>query len=211
MNLIILIYSLVKQKKAPRIIIILMLVYQFIYGFDFFAWRFISYKFEILPIAYIILQILLFIILLRLELYKLVPVPGEGFEDSKNTALISFDMGFRYLGSNEDAEIMFPELEDVAVDSSVKSSPFLKANIAGWLQKYKSNSEGTFTWERHNRVYAVDVDNLYENEKIKGYRVTIWDDSKNAYYKKNQAEAEPLPEEPVFEEPVSGNSDSGMY
>ena len=211
MNLIILIYSLIKQKKAPRIIIILMLVYQFIYGFDFFAWRFISYKFEILPIAYIILQILLFIILLRLELYKLVPVPGEGFEDSKNTALISFDMGFRYLGCNEDAELMFPELEDIAVDSSVKSSPFLKANIAGWLQKYKSNSEGTFTWERHNRVYAVDVDNLYENEKIKGYRVTIWDDSKNAYYKKNQAEAEPLPEEPVFEEPVSGNSDSGMY
>ena len=211
MNLIILVYSLIKQKKASRIIIILMLVYQFIYAFDFFGWKFISSTFEILPIGYIILQILMFVILIRLELYKLVPIPGEGFEESKNTGLISFDSGFRYLGSNEDAEIMFSELEDVAVDSSVNSNPFLKANIAGWLKKYKENSEGSFTWERHNKIYAVDVDNLYENERIKGYRVTIWDDSKNAYYRKNQAANEPLPEEPVFEEPVFGSSDSETF
>ena len=106
---------------------------------------------------------------------------------------------------------MFSELEDVAVDSSVNSNPFLKANIAGWLKKYKENSEGSFTWERHNKIYAVDVDNLYENERIKGYRVTIWDDSKNAYYRKNQAANEPLPEEPVFEEPVFGSSDSETF
>ena len=62
MNLIILVYSLIKQKKASRIIIILMLVYQFIYAFDFFGWKFISSTFEILPIGYIILQILMFFI-----------------------------------------------------------------------------------------------------------------------------------------------------
>ena len=212
MNVIILLYSIGKQKKAPRIIIAIMLAYQVVYLWDFFGWKVMNMQgignaFDILPIGYIVLQIVLFIILFRVELYKLVPVPGEGFEDRKNLALISFDNGFRYLGANEDAEIMFSELEDIAVDSSAKKSPFFKKNIAGWLEEFKKDSIGTFKMEHYNKTYAVDVDHLYENEKIKGYRVTLWED-KNANNRKASAE-EPVLEEPVFEEPNYGESNYG--
>ena len=137
---------------------------------------------ELIPLAYDIALIFYILITRKLILYNLPGTVIETIVQSGTTGLISFDFKFRYLGSNETAKALFPELNDMTVDKHITSDS-LKDSLIKWLEDFKrDNSCNNVFYKKDDKIYLVDISFLSDGRHKRGYQMYITDDTQDQQY-----------------------------
>ncbi len=175
MNFTILIYSLVKQKEVSRLIVFLFLAAELALGGAFVVEQFFFEDIHFCAAAYVFAQILLLVYLLIGKRYDVSLAEDDTFGPVSETGVMIFDKSFHYLGSNEKAKDIIPELMEIKVDTSAMHDGFLKEYPGEWLKEYKNTSRGSATYSKGHMTYNVDVELMDEGPLKNIYRISLWE------------------------------------
>ena len=178
-----LIYSYIKKKTVSRVIVRLLFISEIICVATYFLSKIFIKSFELTPLAFVIGEILYLCIIRRICLYDITDIAIESMIEKGVTGFISFDFKCNYLGSNETAREVFPELKSLTVDKSAAVNNVIKKNCLSWIEEFRSDeSNDKFNYKKGERIFRVDVGYLYDGKHKKGYQLIITDDTKNQKY-----------------------------
>ncbi|MBR1797866.1 MAG: HD domain-containing protein [Clostridiales bacterium] len=188
------IYSWFRKKDVPRRILLLLVIPNVICLISYFIGKKIVSNMDLLVIGYLIAQVTYLLIAYRMNLYDVGNTAIDSMVHEKGIGYISFDFKYRYLGSNEVARRLVPELNDIAVDETFGYKP-AERKIRHFLEDFKSDPDSksnayTLTVHDHDvhgshdddRYYNVTVSYLYDGNRKRGYLVTFTDDTENKRY-----------------------------
>ena len=170
-----------KNQVSNRFIVLLALPEAFCI-FSFFGGRKLFPAIELVPLAYDLALIVYLIITHKLVLYNLPDTVIETVVQNGDTGYISFDFKLKYLGSNETAKGIFPELNDLTVDKPINGYN-LNDTLLDWLEDFiDDNSNDKAFHKKDDRIYLVNIGYLYDGRRRRGYQMYITDDTKNQQY-----------------------------
>lgn len=176
------------KKQVSNRFIVLLALPEVLSVISYFAGRKLLEPFDafrnadLIPLTYDVALIFYIFIARKLILYNLPGTVIETVIQSGNTGLISFDFKFRYLGSNETAKNLFPELNDMTVDRPIVSGN-LSANLTKWLKIFKEdNSRNSVFYEKDDKIYRVEISFLSDGRHNRGYQMYITDDTQDQQY-----------------------------
>ncbi|MCR5348901.1 MAG: HD domain-containing protein [Bacilli bacterium] len=176
----VIIYSFFRKKQVPMSILILISLSVTIAVIGFFGGRLITHEIELLPATYNLGMIIYLIVATRLRLYNVSDSVVDSLVQKGDTGFVSFDRQMRYLGSNETAKRMWPELEHLSIDRSIKRNPWANETIVPWIEAFvKDETQGTQTLELQGAVYLVRINRLNLGRLYHGYQFLITDDTAN--------------------------------
>ena len=133
------VYAIKKKNDVSRHNLHYMLTCEIIPILIFFTGKLFHLKVDLLPLAYISCEIVLLIISRRIVLYDVTETVIETIAFNGKTGFVSFDDGFHYLGSNDFAKKIYPELAELKVDDSVLKNPELNKGIISKVREYIIN------------------------------------------------------------------------
>ncbi len=188
-NLSIIIYCLLKKRQVSRRILTLLIfpTLATMAGY-YFSGFFAAAGIEIVPAGYIIAQLTYLLIAHRMSLYDSGGMVIESMVMNGDTGFITLDFKYNYLGSNETAKKIFPELNSLSVDGPVIKAAGLKDTVINWVDHYKEEASEFRTLytlkdpEGEDKIYLVNVNFLYDGRKKRGYQVFLADDTQNQKY-----------------------------
>ena len=174
------VYSFFKKKQVPRKILIMICVPLTIAMLGFFGGRLITREIELLPLTYNIGMVCYMVIVSRARLYD----PSDSVVDSLvqrgDTGFLSIDHKKCYLGSNERAKAMFPELNNLEVDRPIAKNEWANAAVIPLIDAYaKDKKANKQTFGYNDRIYLVNVSDLNDGSRQRGYQILFTDDTTN--------------------------------
>ncbi|MBR6475979.1 MAG: HD domain-containing protein, partial [Lachnospiraceae bacterium] len=90
---------------------------------------------------------------------------------------------YNYLGSNETARQIFPELNTLTVDRSIRYNPTMKKYAVAWLDKFRADDKNDkFHYTKGEKIYLIDINYLVDGRNKRGYQFFITDDTKDQKY-----------------------------
>ena len=184
------IYTYVAEKPVSKTMLFLLAVPELLSIAGFLGNKMFFKSNYILPYLYVVAQLVYLLIIKRMALYDIIDTVIESMAETGQTAFISIDMKHRYLGSNETAKNIIPELRSMGIDKKIDDNKYFKRNISHWLKHFEEdNSVNTNLYIKRNiknldevTFYKVEVDYLYYGSKKKGYQIILRDDTKNQEY-----------------------------
>ena len=179
----VIIYAFFKKKQVPRHILILLVIAVTIAIIGFFGGRLVTHSIELLPFTYNLGMIIYLIIATRLRLYDASDSVIDSLVQKGETGFISFDNKMRYLGSNDTAKAMIPELNTVLVDHKIDNNEWLRDNILMWVNEFEQNEEkDKYFFKRDDKIYLVHINRLLIGRAHRGYQFFVTDDTANQQY-----------------------------
>ena len=177
------IFAFIKKKQVPRRILFLLILSVTIAMIGFFGRKIVHSAIEFLPATYNLGLVTYMLIASRLRLYNASDSVVDSLVQRGETGFISFDNKMRYLGSNETAKAMFPELRQLVVDHPANQEGWIHAYLLPCIEKLKENkSNNRTTIERDGKYYLVHANPLLIGKIAKGYQFLITDDTANQEY-----------------------------
>ncbi|MCR5092407.1 MAG: HD domain-containing protein [Lachnospiraceae bacterium] len=186
----VIIYSLRKKRQIPRTIISLLLIPDIICVLSYFIGKKLISHVDLVPLGYVMAQIVYIFIANRMNLYNVSDTAIDSMVQEQSIGYISFDFRYRYLGSNETARLVVPDLDKLAVDDVFGYKPS-ERRVRHYLNSFERDPEknefvyrlhSTDGKEENDRIYNVSVNYLYEGSRKRGYIVTFKDDTANRKY-----------------------------
>ena len=179
----VIVYSFFKKKQVPRMILVFMVLAVTIALFGFLGGRKITNSIELLPACYNIGMVFYVIIADRIRLYDASESVIDALVQKGETGFVSLDNKLRYLGSNDTAKVMFPELASLIVDYPASKNEWLKDNVLSILDEYsKDESKDKYLINKDNKTYLIHFNRLLIGKRKRGYQLFITDDTKNQEY-----------------------------
>ena len=176
----IILYAFARKNQISRKILALLFFPESLALIAFFLGKKIAGGVELLPAAYVIAQITYLIIVSRVSLYDVTDTAIDSLVKKGDTGFISIDYGKHYLGSNETAKEIFPVLDKLTVDLSVKRRKSFSDLVIPWLEEYrKDRNNNTADYEKDDKYYRVTISPLYSGRREKGYQLTVTDNTKD--------------------------------
>ena len=178
------VYSYVRKKNVPRKIILLLFIPETVAIFAFYVGRqVITDKIEFLPAAYVFAQIMYLIIIHQVCLYDITDVGIDSMVQTGERGFLSFDFKRHFLGCNETALAVFPELKDVTVDRVLPEDTAVAKNVNRWLDTYlEDQSNHEFRYRSGENIYLASLTYLYSGRRKRGYQFFLSDDTKRQQY-----------------------------
>ncbi len=177
-----------KKRQIPRSILLLFVLPESLSVLTFLAGRMFHSSVDVYPIAYVLALVVYLIIVNRLSLYNVNETVIDSMVRGREIGYASFDFKYRFLGSNETARELVPQLGKLAVDDRLGDTPSEK-RIVHYLDSFqKNNANNTFvhTINRldgtEERIFNVNVNYLYNGSRKYGYIITYTDDTANKKY-----------------------------
>ena len=176
-------YAIRKKNDVSRHNLHLMLACEMIPIFIFFTGRLAHMQADLLPLAYISCEIILLIISRRIVLYDVTETVIETIAFNGKTGFVSFDDEFHYLGSNQFAKKIYPELAELKVDDSVLKNPELNKGIISKVHEYIINpKKNSFFKDFGKQIFQIDISKLFDGRVNRGYILYMQDDTKDQKY-----------------------------
>ena len=176
-------YSYAKKRSVSRTILKLLILPEIVCVICFFGGRAITTKVELIPLGYVFAQIMYLIIVHRICLYDMDDTVVDSLVMKGDTGFISFDFKFNYLGSNDTARGVFPELSQLTVDKPASRSEVMRETALQWLRAFRNDETADKAYyTKHDRIYLITVRYLYDGKHKRGYQLVITDDTKNQQY-----------------------------
>ena len=136
-----------------------------------------------MPLSYLIAQIMFLFIIHRICLYDIDDTVVDSLVQTGDTGFASFDFKLNYLGSNETAKQMMPELRELTVDKPAAGSEKLNATVIRWLGSFKEDErKNKIVYEADEHIYLVNINYLYDGSHKRGYQLFMTDDTQNQKY-----------------------------
>ena len=177
------IYAFRKKNDVSRHNLRYMLACETIPVLSFFIGRFFHLKVDFMPLSYVLSEVVLLMISRRIVLYDVTETVIETIAFNGKTGFVSFDDSFNYLGSNQMAKDIYPELAKLKVDDSVIKNPDLCRDIIDNIRKYIINpKKNSFVKNFGDKIYQVEINRLYDGRINRGYILYMQDDTKDQKY-----------------------------
>ena len=140
---------------------------------------------DAMPLSYVFAQLIYLIIVRRLCLYDVTDLAVDSLVNKGETGFMSFDFDNNYLGSNEPARKIFPEIASLRVDSYAGRNLQIKNTFLKWLEDFKKDeSKDRIYYEADDKIYLVTINYLYDGKHRVGYQFFITDDTDSRKYMK---------------------------
>ena len=176
-------YAFCKKNDVSRLNLRYMVACESISVLTFFIGKLLHVKVDLIPLTYILSQTVLLMISRRIILYDITETAIETISANGKTGFASFDEKFRYLGSNQIAKEIYPELAKLKADNSIPQNSELNTEIIEKIRNYiidpKRNS---FVKNFRKQIYQVDISRLFDGRNNRGYILYMQDDTKNRKY-----------------------------
>ncbi|MCR5355968.1 MAG: HD domain-containing protein [Lachnospiraceae bacterium] len=177
------VFSYYNKPDVSNTIIVLLCVTEIITVLSYFAGRSMLPGVELTPVAYVISQALFLLVIRRMSLYDVSDTAIDSIEQTGDTGILAVDSDYRYIGSNEAARAMVPDICNVKVDSVLDPKVEPGSILIPWIETFKKDENNDkFYMKRDNKTYLMDINLLYNGEKKRGYQFIITDDTKNQEY-----------------------------
>lgn len=178
------IYSAIRKKNVPNKIILFMFIPEMVAVVTFYGVRtIITPQVELLPAAYVFAQIMYLIIIHQVCLYDITDTGIDTMVQTGDKGFISFDFKRRYLGCNETALGIFPELGDAKVDRILPANTTVSEQVNRWLNTFENdNTQNAFRYHYGDYSYMVTLTHLYDGKRKGGYQFFLSDDTKRQKY-----------------------------
>ncbi len=170
------VFCLIRRNQVSRKILLLLLMPEAVCLGCYFCTHFVIPELELTAAGYVVAQICYLLISYRISLYKVADIAAETMVLTGNTAFISFDMHFNYLGCNASARRILPELNQLTVDLGLKHSRPMRELLEPWLQTFRDDPDNLKA-NRHiyytegDRIYQFTVNRLTNRGRQKGYEI----------------------------------------
>ena len=175
-------YAYFRKKDVSRRTIYLLLLTELLSVASYFA-RHLVEPWEISPAVYAAAQIVFLVIIRRVCLYYITDTGIDTLVQTGATGFISFDFKGRYLGSNETAKHILPELSALTVDRRAEDSAVMRETALRWLADFRADEKNDKVYyTRDGSTYLVSVTYLYNGHRRRGYQFFLTDDTKNQQY-----------------------------
>lgn len=177
------ILSIKKNKDASNKILSMLLLCEFSTVLLFFGGRLLGNGIDLLPLSYIIDEIILLFIIRRVTLYDIADTAIDTIVKNGVTGFISFDEKFNYLGSNNIAKKVFPALASLQIDECATKNDEIRETLITRINNFIADeSKRSFYTEIGDKVYQTDISRLYDGHKNRGFLLYIQDDTKDQKY-----------------------------
>ncbi len=179
-----LVYSYIRKKSVPNKIILLLFIPETVAIFAFYGGRaVITDRIELLPIAYVFAQIMYLVIIHQVCLYDITDSGIDSIVQKGDKGFLSFDFKRHYLGCNETALAVFPELKNLNVDRFLPADTAVAKSVNRWLDTYEHDqSNSDFRYRTGENIYLVSITYLYSGKRKRGYQFFLTDDTKRQQY-----------------------------
>ena len=175
-------YSYFKKNQISKNLIILMFLPVVASMLAFFVFRDLT-KVELIPAVFDIALINCMMIVDRIALYDVTDNAIDSLVQKGDTGFVSIGYDYMYLGSNETAKHIFPELNELIVDRRADRNEHIKNTILKWIEQYKENpSDNTALYDTGDRVYLITIRELFDGWRNRGYQLFVTDDTANQHY-----------------------------
>ena len=181
-------YSFLRKTQVSNRFIALLALPEIISVIAFFGGRQLADNFaafpkvELTPLTYDLALVIYLMINHRVMLYDIPETVIDTVVQKGETAFISFDFDFRYLGSNETAKSIFPGLRDCQVDKPLKCD-IASGKMLEWLKGFsKDNSKDKTHYNVGEKSYLVIISFLSDGKHKRGYQLYIEDDTQDQQY-----------------------------
>ena len=176
-------HAIKKKMDVSFHILIYLLACELICVSLFFFGKFFSLKLDLVPLAFLVCQIILLVIIRRIMLYDVTDTAIDAIALNGKTGFISFDENFHYLGCNHIAKEIFPELADLRIDASALKNKTLNEEVISRIKEYsQNNNKHSFLKNYRDKIFLVEINRLYDGKKQRGYILYIQDDTKDQKY-----------------------------
>lgn len=176
-------YSFFRKNQIPRNIIVLLSIPMTVALFCYFLERVIPFEIELLPAAYDAAIIVYLVIVSRLRLYDISDSVIDSLVETGDTGFVSFNFRGCYLGSNETARNMLPELMELTVDKPIRDHVWMRDNVIPWLAAFREDeTKDKQYYERDGKTYLVHISYLTDGRRKQGYQFILTDDTQNQQY-----------------------------
>lgn len=182
-SLCVMLYCYFKKTDVSNLILKLLFLPEAVCFAGFFASRLSGRNLELTPLTYCLAQVVYLIIAQRVSLYMIDDTAVDSLLFNGTTGFISFDFRENYLGSNERAKKIFPELREIKVDTDIAYEQRLRESALKWIRSFEDNrSNNQFHYEHDGRIYLVTVSYLFGGRHRRGYQLTLTDDTEDQKY-----------------------------
>lgn len=179
------VYSLIKKNDVSNKTIILLMLPATVSFLSYFVGKLLPDGIDAMPLSYVFAQIIYLIIVHRLCLYDVTDLGVDSLVKQGDTGFMSFDFDDNFLGSNEAANKVFPELKDLQVDSYAGKKLQVKNTILKWLDDFKKDeSKDRIYHEVDDKIYLITIRYLYDGKHRVGYQFFVTDDTASRKYMK---------------------------
>jgi putative two-component system response regulator len=183
------VYSYFKKSQVSKHFLILLTLPEIMSVTGFFASRLLTHLFdsfpeiEFVPFTYNVTAVVYLIITHRLALYNISDTVIDSLIQKGDTGFLSFNFKYCYLGSNETAKNIFPELNQLVIDKPIQNE-HLKESLLKWLIDFAGDNSRDKVYHRiGEKTYIINICYLYDgNNRKRGYQMYIVDDTKNQQY-----------------------------
>ena len=179
-------YCLIRKRQVSRKILVMLLLPVGMCIACYFFGRNIIPGIELAPAGFVFAQLFYLMIAYRLSLYHVADTAAENMVQSGDTAFISFDRHFSYLGSNSTAKAILPELENLTVDLNMRRSKAMSELFTPWLETYRKSPDNAeinrHFYEKDNRIYLFTVIPILSGKRLRGYEIIGTDDTLDRSY-----------------------------
>ena len=148
-----------------------------------------NHNVEIVPLLYDITLVIYIVIIRKISLYDVMYTGVEALTREGDTGFISIDNRFNYLGSNEVACKIIPEIARVRVDTCIKDYRMFDDTLIKWADDFDKDMLDGVKNDQHicrsadgKSVYYVNISYLYEGKKRCGYQFFFIDNTKEYNY-----------------------------
>lgn len=190
-ELFIIIYSRFKNKLVSRRMIWLLTLPDVVAVATFMLRAVLRADIELIPAMYCVGQLILIIVVYRVNLYDISGIAIESYSKEQEIAYICFDYKRRYLGCNKKALELLPEFGRRRIDEPLGDDPIDK-RIGHYLDAFSNEEDPTqnFVFMLHNdprnpeddEFYNVKVNYIYDGSRKRGYILSFTDDTLNRKY-----------------------------
>ena len=189
-GLITIIYTYFQKKQVSRVMLYLLFLPEFFSFLGYIGGRIYGLKYELTPIAYVFAQIVFLLIAQRISFYKTSDMAIETMLENGENGFISINLSHKYLGSNQTAKNIFPELLQIPVDGSIAKNEALAKTLLIWVKNFEREQESVETMyikkhpvdESMNRIYTATVNYLFSGRRKIGYQIFLIDETENFKY-----------------------------
>lgn len=185
-GLVLMVYTSVKRKDVSHKVLALLVLPGLMCITGFWVSR-VNSTYAIMPVLYDVSLIVYLVIMHKVSMYDIIDTGIEALAEEGDTGFVSLDNKLNYMGCNETAMKILPDLARLQVDTRIKDYRGFEDTLLYWLAEFTDEDKDgiikdQFTYETDGRYYYVNVSYLMDNGHPRGYQFFFMDNTKEQRY-----------------------------
>ena len=183
----ILAYTYFNKTDVSGKIIQLLLIPFLLSVFGFWLGKQNAYHRDMMPARYNLSLIVYLVIIYKISLYDIIDTGIDALTREGDTGFISLDYRLNYLGSNDIAKKIIPDITRVNIDTCIKDYRLFEDTLIAWIDEFKNKDSNDkkmdqFSYEADGKYYYVNISYLYDGWRKCGYQFFFMDNTEERKY-----------------------------